>query len=122
MEIKDLKPQEQAALVALLRFDVMLDGKLSDKEVDEIDLVADEMGEEAYRAAFDSAGQQASDIESLKELLKSVTNPEARELIFETLLEAALPTNAIAQENQLIDVLAELWGLEPEYPDLPEGD
>jgi hypothetical protein len=124
MELKELNPAERLALAALVRFSVMSDGTLSENEAGEIGFLVTEMGEETYRVAVEAAFQRVKDQDSLKAVLAEVTNPEARELIYGTLLEVAIPETIDPRESRLLDFVATEWGLTPTFEDFPaeEGD
>ena len=124
MELKDLSPGDRVALAALVRFSVMSDGTLSENEAGEIGFLVTELGEEVYQAAVEVASQRVTDLPTLKAVLAEVTDPEARELIYGTLVEVAIPETIDPNESRLLELVAGAWGLTPTFEDFPadEGD
>jgi hypothetical protein len=120
MELNDLDPTERVALAALVRFSVMSDGTLSEQETSEIGFVVTEIGEEAYRIALETASRRVKDAATLKALIAEGGRPEARELIYGTLLEAAIPDTIDPAESKLLELVAEVWGIKPEFEGFPE--
>ena len=109
MELKDLNGDERTALVGLMREVVMADANLSDDELDEVADIVDAFGEEGYQAALDAFEARFSDEESFRGFLATITRQEARELIYGTVLEAALPDVIDAHESSLLGWLAGIW-------------
>jgi hypothetical protein len=124
MTIKELSHDEQLALVALIEALAMTDASLSEAEEEEVGRVAAELGDEPYRALLDEAEQRCSNIKALKRFLKTISNPEARELIYgEVLQEAGASPAFDRSESELLSWLAEEWKIpveiEPESEDKP---
>ncbi len=113
MELTELTPEEQVALVALLEFVIELDGRVSDAEADRIDAVVAVIGEDAYREAAAEVDSRFEDEDGLRAFLPTITRQEARELIYGTIFEAAASDPASARESELVDWLARLWQIAP---------
>ena len=115
MEIKDLDQQERVVLAALVKFTVMSDGLVSEGEAGEIDAIVAELGEVNYQVAMDVAREKVTDLESLRQVLESVTRQEARELLYGTVIELSLPESIDPREGELLDLLSEVWSIQPEF-------
>lgn len=111
MELNELDAHERTVLAAGLRLTIMADDRASAAEAVVIDRVAQALGQAEYEAAMDRAAQQAADSKSFATLSATVTRGEARELIYGTLLEAALADSISPGDGPLLEDLARLWGL-----------
>jgi hypothetical protein len=114
MELKDLNDDERAALVALVRFTVTAEGDLAEQDSNATEDLLDAWGDEGYGTALAAATRWGSDVEGFKALLARVTGADARELIYGTVLEMALPETVTRSEGRMLDLVGELWGLGPE--------
>jgi len=114
MELKDLTADERLALVALSRAIVRADGELSPKEGEMLAEIAGELGEAVYKEALNQSIQRFADRSSLKTFLLSISRPEARALISETILELATGDALAPEEVAFIRWLDEIWAVPPE--------
>jgi uncharacterized tellurite resistance protein B-like protein len=109
MELKDLNADERLALVALARAVVGADGAVSAKETERVEIIAAEIGREAYHAAFDEAARAFTDKSKLQSFLLTITRPEARELISDTILDLAIGDALAPAEVRLLKWLEATW-------------
>lgn len=109
MELNDLTREERIALVALLEVVVESDAVVSDEELDEMQHVVAALGDDAYREAVDEANRRFRDENELKAFLPAITRQEAREVIYGTVLEAAIPDAIGAHESAVLDWLGKEW-------------
>jgi len=91
MELSDLTHDERLALVALVETVVASDATVSEDEQTHIATLAAAFGDEAYRALVTEADERFADEAELKRFLAALMRQEARELIYGTVLDAALP-------------------------------
>jgi hypothetical protein len=111
MEIAELTFEEQVVLVALLELVVAGDGRVTENERDQIRRVAAAIGEDTYRAAAAEADRRFRDEDDLKMFVPAIARPAAREAIFETVLEAALPDAVESHGARILSWLSEAWRL-----------
>ena len=111
MELNELEAHERTVLAAGLKLTIMADDRASADEALVIDRVAQGLGQAEYEAAMDRAAQEAGDSRSFATLCVTVTRPEARELIYGTLLEAALADSIAPGDGALLEDLGRTWGL-----------
>ncbi len=111
MELTELTPEERVALVGLLEVIVGADRNPSDEEAEQLDRIIAAMGEDAYRRAAEDVDRRFHDEKELRVLLQTIERPEARELIYETAVEAALPDSIESHVSELLGWLAQAWGL-----------
>lgn len=110
--LSTLAPDEKLALVALLKRFVAEDGEVSENEVDAIGSVATALGEEEYGRLVDEADARLQGDEEMRAFLESITRQEARETIYEIVFEAAAGDALQGLEPEMLDWLAETWGIE----------
>ncbi len=111
MELTDLTHDEQLALVALVETVVGSDVAVSEDERAHIATIAAAFGDEAYRALATEADERFTDEAELKTFLETLIRPDARELIYGTVLDAALPDLVDRHESSLLGWLATTWGI-----------
>lgn len=109
MELKELTRDEQLALVALVEVVVTSDAEVSDDEESFVVRLAGTLGDDHYRALMDEADERFEDEAALKDFLTTITRQEARELVYGTVLEAALPDVIDQHESSLLGWLATTW-------------
>lgn len=111
MELRDLTHDERLALVALIENVVASDAQVSADEEQEIAEIADAFGDETYRALATEADERFADEPALQRFLTALARPEARELIYGTVLDAALANGVDRHESSLLGWLATTWGI-----------
>jgi formylmethanofuran:tetrahydromethanopterin formyltransferase len=109
MHLIDLLPEESLALVALSRAIARADGAITPLEGRAIALMAAELGEATYRKLFAKAAESLPDEAALKEFLASIERPEARSLIYESILALAAADSISVEEEPLMAWLQETW-------------
>jgi hypothetical protein len=121
MELEDLNGDERIALVGLVREVVLADAQISEDERDEVAEIVDAFGEDGYQAAVDSFDGRFSDEESFRRFLTTISRQDARELIYGTVLQGAAADAIEGGESELLSWLADVWKIEVQVEDLPDG-
>ncbi len=116
MELSELNEDERLALVALLEMVVASDGNVTREELSQIKHVIHGLGEKTYRAAVAEADRRFADDDAARAFLLTIERPDARELIYETALEAAMANSIGPKESELLTWLAEHWKLPIRFP------
>ena len=109
MELNQLTAEEQIALVALLELVIESNARVSEDEADRIDAVVAAIGEDAYRRAAAEVDRRFHDEADLRAFVPTVTRQAAREIIYGTVLEAAISDPVDAHESELLEWLADVW-------------
>lgn len=111
MELNELDLHERTVLVAALKLAVLADHRATEREAAAIDGIARTLGQHEYEAAMERADHDAADGAAFEALAATVTRPEARELIYATVMEVALADSVTPGDAPLLDGLQKLWGL-----------
>jgi uncharacterized tellurite resistance protein B-like protein len=111
MQLTDLDPDERLALVSLSRVVVRVDGAVSPSEGQSIKRLAVELGEATYRELFAQAAELFPDEAQLRPFLATIERQEARNLIFDTILQLAAADEITAEEGSLVAWLEESWNI-----------
>lgn len=111
MQLSDLEPDEQLALVCLSRVIVRADGTVSPTEGGAIRRIAMALGDAHYRDLFGKAVEYFPDEASLRPFLVTIQRQEARALIFHTVLELAASDVISPEEGPLLAWLEETWNI-----------
>jgi hypothetical protein len=122
MELADLNQDEQIALAGLLEFVVLASGHVTEDEQNEIDSIVDALGEDKYRKAVEQVDKRFPDEKALRTFLSKIDRQEAREVIYGSVIEAAMTDTVEGRESALLDWLAEEWKVEVTYEVPPAGD
>ena len=122
MELADLNKDEQIALAGLLEFVVLASGHVTEDEEHEIDAIVGAIGEDSYRVAVEEVDKRFSDEQSLRGFLVKIDRQEAREVIYGTVIEAAMTDTVEGRENALLTWLAAEWKVEVTYEEPPAED
>lgn len=111
LELKDLTDDERLALVALLKVVAEADQYVTDDEAKQVRHVIAAVGRKAYEAAAEQTDGRFQDKAELREFLSTIARQEARELIYETVLEVALADAPVPAETEILDWLARIWNV-----------
>jgi hypothetical protein len=121
MELADLTRDEEIALAGLLEYVVLASGHVTDDERKEIDAILDALGQEKYQTAVQEVDKRFPDEQSLRGFLRTIERQEAREIIYGTIMEAAMTDTVEGRESALLDWLAGEWKIEVSYEEPPAG-
>lgn len=111
MTLKELSRDEQLALVALTEVAVISDRNITDEEVAQIESIVDELGEDTFHELAEEAETRFADRTTLKTFLKTITNPESRELIVGTVLSETLADTLPHEQAEFVGWLAQEWNV-----------
>lgn len=111
VEIHELEPHEQVALVALLGLMARLDFQDEAAIEHEVDELAASIGPRFVEIA--DAATSLSDGRAILDAAAKVKRPDARSLIFETLYRRAAAETIVDSEQQMLERVAQIWHLSP---------
>ena len=98
--------------MALIEATAQADRKVSDEEEGVLGDVVEALGADAYQTAVEQSDKRFAGEDDLKTFLKAITRPEAREIIYGTVLELAMSDVVTGHEPALLTWLADTWQLE----------
>ena len=119
MELADLNQDERIALAGLLEFVVLASGHVTEDEQNEIDSIVEALGDESFRKAMDEVDKRFADETALRAFLSTIERQEVREVIYGTVIEAAMADTVEGRESALLDWLAKEWKVEVTYEEPP---
>ena len=122
MELAELNKDEQIALAGLLEFVVQASGHVTEDEEHEIDTIVEAIGDEPYRLAVAEGDKRFPDEQALRVFLAAIKRQEAREIIYGTVMEAAMTDTVEGRESALLEWLAKEWKVEVTYEEPPTGE
>jgi hypothetical protein len=122
MELADLNKDEQVALAGLLEFVIMASGHVTEDEEHELAAIVEAIGDGPYRKAVEEVDKRFPDEQALRTFLSSIGRQEAREVIYGTVIEAAMTDTVEGRESALLDWLAKEWNVEVTYEEPPAGE
>lgn len=112
MELETLTSDEQLALVALIKMTVMADGNVSQEEVEELQDIVEEIGEDKYTALSADSEKKFKNEAALKKFLETIKREDAREIIYGTVMDLAAIDIVASEESELLSWLGKAWNLE----------
>jgi len=110
--INDLTHDQKVALVGLVEAIVLADGLVSETECAGIGKLAEELGDNAYRALLDEVDNRFEDVDALKSFLETIDDQDARELIYGTAWEESMACpDTHHTETELLEWLKNTWDI-----------
>ena len=112
MELMELTRKQQVALVAVMEAVALADGVIAEGEQRDIAHLAGLMGDDIYRDLLDDADGMFPDEASLRQYLTTIEVQAARELIYGTVMQAAMLSPTIHHSNStLLAWMREAWNI-----------
>jgi hypothetical protein len=111
MTINELSRDEKLALVALTEVAVICDREITDNEVAQVESIVEELGEDLFQELAEEAESRFTERTALKTFLTTITDNDARELIYGTVLSESLANTIPHEQAQFMDWLAITWKL-----------
>jgi tellurite resistance protein TerB len=109
MKLADLDADETLALVALIKAIVLTDQSVSADEAEALPPLIEQIGEDRYQRSYVVAKERLADDVSLKAFLGEIHRPEARRLIYDTILRLARADGVDPDEARLLDWVYANW-------------
>jgi len=109
MDLGDFTEQQQLALCVLVKHMIRSDGQLTDEEIGAVSDVADEMGHDAWRAAFRQVAFKTTTNREVMGVAKTIDDPEVRRKVRDVLAMVAQADDLVVQEARFLEALDGLW-------------
>lgn len=114
MDIVDLNENQRLALIGLIEAMAIADRRVSDEEEDVLADIVAAFGDDQYRQLAEQADKRFKSQADLKTFLVAEQDPEARELIYGTVLELAMADVVSGNEADLLNWLGKAWNIDSE--------
>ena len=111
LPLKEIGPQDQVALAALLRLMVRLDGRFTEAEQEALGDLALSMGERRFWQVMDEAAQRLPDEAAIRDAAIQVTDQSAREVLYLALVRVAESDVIQSTEAGLLAWLRQQWSI-----------
>ncbi len=107
---KLLTREEKMVLIAVMKYIVSTDGIITEREIEDINSLAEEKGFEDFQRTFDEVDRTVRSIDDLKKLIDAVTDVQARTSILKYALEFSRADAAInPHENEILQYMSKKW-------------
>ena len=107
--MKDFSPEEDLALVGLMREIIQADDEYSDEERVEVDKLRDEVGLARFAVAIEVAKKRFRSRKELAAFVKTIERVEAQTTILRRLTELAAADGIHPAEEEPLRWLAAVW-------------
>jgi hypothetical protein len=111
MRLADLTDEELLAMVGLAKLVVRADKELSNDEAGALRALAVDVGDERWQQALGEATRRFRTRSDAMFYAKNVNRAEARALIHQQMVKLSESDQVVAEEQKVLDWLAELWEL-----------
>ena len=112
LDMKDLTPEEDLALMGLLKAVIQADKHMSFEERRELSAVAAGLGGQRFHERVEEAKRVFHTLSDIKTYAKKIERQPARQLIFNLVRDMAKRDEVISEEEDLLAWLAETWDVE----------
>jgi len=119
MSIDDLNDEEWLVLGGLVRLLVRADGTVSTEEREHLEDIAEQLGADDFWTAIERAQIELPDPSSVKTRARDVERRPAQEIIYGVLMDLAMAGTILSSESDILDWLAQTWGIESTIEDEP---
>ncbi len=102
---KILSKDEKMVLIAVMKYIVSTDGIITEREIDDINTLAEEKGFEDFQRTFDEVDRTVKSMEDLKKLIDTVTGDQARYALEFSKADAEINPH----ENEIIQYMSKKW-------------
>jgi uncharacterized tellurite resistance protein B-like protein len=105
-----LSKEEKMVLIAVMKYIVSTDGVITDREIDDINNLAEEKGFEDFQKTFNEVDRTIKSIDDLKKHINNVTDEKARMNILKYALEFSEADAEInPHENEILQYMSKQW-------------
>jgi hypothetical protein len=119
MSIDDLNDEEWLVLGGLVRLLVRADGSVSAEERAHLEDIAEQLGADDFWTAVERAQIELPDAQAVKVRAQGVERRPAQEIIYGVLMDLAMTGAILGAESDILDWLAQQWGIESTIEDEP---
>lgn len=110
--LAELNESEKQLLAQLIRVAVRSDGSFTEAERAHLNVLAEQMGGEAFFTLLDEVAEIDEDVAQILSKGAEIGDKDSHELIYGALYELSIVDGTDEGENELLDKLAAAWKLE----------
>lgn len=107
--MKDFSPEEDLALIGLMREIIQADDEYSDEERVEVDRLRDDMGAARFAVAIEVAKKRFKTRRELAAHVRTITRVDAQKLILARMREVAAADGIHPAEQKPLEWLQAVW-------------
>ena len=107
--MKDFTPEEDLALIGLMREIIQADDEYSDEERVEVDRLRDEIGAARFAVAIELAKKRFQHRRDLAAHVATITRVDAQKLILKRMREVAEADGIHPEEEKPLEWLQKVW-------------
>lgn len=107
--MKDFTPEEDLALIGLMREIIQADDEYSDEERVEVDRLRDDMGAARFAVAIEIAKKRFGTRRDLAAHIRTITRVEAQKLILKRMHQVAEADGIHPEEEKPLEWLKAVW-------------
>jgi len=109
---KKLTNEEKMVLIAVMKYIVSTDGVITEREIDDINKMAEEKGFEDFQKVFNEVDQKVKSLDDLKKLIARVSGEASRNNILKHAVEfSRADANLNPQEIEILKYMSREWGI-----------
>ena len=113
--IKDFTTEERKVLIAITKLIINQDNKLSDSELDQMNLISQEEGFEDYQELFKQVDKEVKVLNDISKMVNKVTWKETQEYIVSLAIAVARADGFESpEEHDIILYLCRVWNIKIE--------
>ena len=104
---------EKMVLLATLKYIISTDGSMTEREIEEINAIAEDKGFEDFQEIFDEVDKTVKSLEDLKKLIVQVTDISKRRKIMEYIFEIARDDAEVNRsESGILNYMSTKWHID----------
>ncbi len=109
---KKLTNEEKMVLIAVMKYIVSTDSVITDREIDDINMMAEEKGFEDFQKVFNEVDRKIKSIDDLKKLINTIKSEASRKNILKHAVEfSRADANLNPQEIEILKYMSKEWGV-----------
>jgi uncharacterized tellurite resistance protein B-like protein len=107
---KKLTSEEKMVLIAVMKYIVSTDGVITEREIDDINDMAEEKGFEDFQKVFNEVDRKVKSLDDLKKLIAKVTSEASRNNILGHAVEfSRADANLNPHEIEILKYMSKEW-------------
>jgi hypothetical protein len=111
--LESLTKDEKIVLLAVMKYIVSTDGVITEREIDDINSLAEEKGFEDFQEIFDEVDEKVKSLDDLKKLIQKVKKDSSRMEIVRYALEFSMADADVnPHESEILKYMGKEWKID----------